>query len=88
LTSRNIRLSLMGEVKGNSVNAGLKYSMNSGLIVNFAAEGLSSKAKDITYRVGIGFTNAQMMKDIAQSIEFAKQAVRIANEARSDSNAK
>ena len=82
LTSRNIRLLLMGEVKGNNVNAGLKYTMNSGLIVNFAAEGLNSKAMDMTYHVGIGFTNAQMMKDIAQSIELAKQAVRIANEAR------
>jgi hypothetical protein len=88
LTSRNIRLSLMGEVKGNNVNAGLKYTMNSGLIVNFAAEGLNSKAKNIIYHVGIGFTNAQMIKDIAQSIELAKQAVRIANEARSESNAK
>ena len=88
LTSRNIRLSLMGEIKGNNVNAGLKYTMNSGLIVNFAVEGLNSKAKNIIYHVGIGFTNAQMMKDIAQSIELAKQAVRIANEARSESNAK
>ena len=88
LTSRNIRLSLMGEIKGNDVNAGLKYTMNSGLIVNFAVEGLNSKAKNIIYHVGIGFTNAQMIKDIAQSIELAKQAVRIANEARSESNAK
>ncbi|MDQ1318353.1 MAG: hypothetical protein QG588_2013 [Candidatus Poribacteria bacterium] len=88
LTSRNICLSLMGEIKGNDVNAGLKYTMNSGLIVNFAAQGLNSKAKNIIYHIGIGFTNAPMMMDIAQSIELAKQAVRIANEARSESNEK
>jgi hypothetical protein len=88
LTSRNIRLSLMGEIKGNDVNAGLKYTMTSGLIVNFAAEGLSSNAKNLTYHLGIGFTNAPIMKDIAQSIELAKQAVRIANETRSESNGK
>lgn len=86
VTSRNIRLTFMGEVIGDSVNAGLKYTMNSGLIVNFAAEGLDSKAKNIIYHVGIGFTNAPMMKDIAQSIELAKQAVRIANETRSESS--
>jgi len=88
LTSRNIRLSLMGEVKGNDVNAGLKYTMNSGLMVNLAVEGLNSDANNIIYHVGIGFTNAPMMKDIAQSIELAKQAVRIANENRSDFNRK
>jgi hypothetical protein len=84
LTSRNIRLLLMSEVKGKNVNAGLKYMMNSGLTVNLAVEGLNSDANDIIYHIGVGFTNAPMMKDIAQSIELAKQAVKIANEARKD----
>jgi len=88
LTSRNIRLLLMSEVKGKNVNAGLKYLMDSGLIMNLAVEGLNSGAKDMTYRFGIGFTNTQMMKDISQSIELAKQAVRIANEARSEADTK
>ena len=84
LTSRNIHLLLMSEVKGKNVNAGLRYTMNSGLIVNLAVESLNSGIKDVTYHVGISFTNALMMKDIAQSIELAKQAVKIANEVRSE----
>ncbi len=79
------QLYLMCEVDGRDLNAGLRYTMDSGLSVSVATGQLSSDSKDIKYYLGIGFTNASIMEKIDQSLELAKQAVRIANEARSDS---
>jgi hypothetical protein len=84
LDSRDIRLSLMGELKGKRADVGLKCLMKSGLAINLAIGQLSSDKDILSYHIGIAFTNAPMMKEIAQSIELAKQAVRIANEARSE----
>jgi hypothetical protein len=78
------QLYLMCEVDGKDVNAGLRYMMDSGLSISVATGQLSSDLKDIKYYLGIGFTNAPIMRKIDQSSELAKRAVRIANEARSD----
>jgi hypothetical protein len=84
LTSRDIRLQITGELKGADISFGLKHLMKSGLMLNFAMEGANSGFRKASYHVALGFTNAELMKEISQSVELAKQAVRIANEARSE----
>ena len=79
------QLHLMCEVIGKDLNVGSKYTMDSGLSVALAIGQLnSSSVKDFKYYLGVGFTNAPMMKEIDQSMELAQRAVKIANEARSD----
>jgi len=84
LPTLNSLLYLMGEVTGKDLNVGLKYMMNSGLMVSLAIGQLNSDYKNFKYYIGLGFTNAPMMQEIAQSSELAKQAVKIANEVSSD----
>ncbi len=84
LLSLDSHLQIMWELMGKDLNAGLKYMMNSGLSINIAIGQLNSGARDFVYYLGIGFTNALMMKEIAQSSELAKRAVRIVNEAYPD----
>jgi len=78
------QLCLMCEADGKDVNAGLRYTMDTGLSISVATGQLGSDLKDIKYYLGISFTNAPIMSKIDQSSELAKQAVKIANEARSD----
>jgi hypothetical protein len=84
LTSRDIRIQITGELMGDEVNFGLKYLMKSGLMLNLAINEANFGFEKASYHVALGFTNAELMKGIAQSLELAKQAVRIANEARSE----
>lgn len=83
ITSRDMRLSLMSEIIGKGFNIGLKCLLKSGLGINLAIDQLSSGNEAIQYRFGVSFTNAQIMKEINQSIELSRQAVRISNEAKS-----
>lgn len=85
IDSRDMRISLMTEIKGKWANIGLRCLMNSGLGINLAVGQFDFDRKDISYNIGLSFTNEPIMKNIAQSMELAKQAVRIANEARSGS---
>jgi hypothetical protein len=83
ITSRDMRLSFIGEIKGNGINIGLKCLLKSGLGVNLAVGQLASGDEVNQYHFGISFTNAQIIKEISQSIGLSKQAVRISNEAKS-----
>ncbi len=85
LSSLNSDLRLMCEVDGKDLNIGLRYVMDSGLSVNLAVGELDSDPDDVKYYLGVSFTNSAIMSRIDQSSELAKRAVRIANEARSDS---
>lgn len=86
LTSRDIRLKFMGELKGKGVNVGLKCLMKSGISLNLAIGQISSDKETISYHIGISFSNTSLMKEIEQSNEIAKQAVRIANKTSSEAN--
>jgi hypothetical protein len=76
-------LILMCEVDGKDINAGVKYSMDSGLALNVAVGEINGGSEEIKYYIGLSFTNAKIMEKIGQSSELAKRAVRIANEASS-----
>jgi hypothetical protein len=80
------QVSLMFEVDGRDLNVGLRYMMDTGLSISLAVGELSSDPEEIEYYLGVRFTNAPMMKKIDQSSELAKRAVKIANEARSNSH--
>ena len=80
------QLYLMCEADGRDLNAGLRYMMSSGLSIHLAAGQVSFEPKDIKYYLGVSFTNAPMMSRIDQNSELAKQAVKIANEARSSAD--
>lgn len=84
LTYGDLCLQLIGELKGNNFNFGTKCLMKTGLMLNFALEGINHGFSKTYYHIAIGFTNTGLMKEIAQSIELAKQAVRIANEVQSE----
>jgi len=84
LSSLNSRLRLMCEVDGKDLNVGLRYIMDTGLSVNLAVGQLDLDPEDVRYYLGISFTNAAMINRIDQSSELAKRAVKIANEARSE----
>ncbi len=86
LSSLGSDLRLMLEVDGKDLNIGLRYVMNGGLSANLAVSGLDSDPGDVRYYLGISFANASMMDRINQSSELAKKAVKIANEARSDTD--
>jgi hypothetical protein len=86
LSFLNSQLCLMCEADGRDLNAGLRYTMSSGLSIHAVAGQLSFEPEDIKYQLGISFTNAPMMSRIDQNSELAKQAVRIANEARSNAD--
>jgi hypothetical protein len=80
------QLYLMCEVDGRDLNVGLRYTMDSGLSISVATGQLDSDPRDFKYYLGISFTNASMMRKIDQSSELAKRAVKMANEARSDTD--
>jgi len=86
LTHNDLRLQFLSELKGNNLNFGIKCLMKSGLMLNLALEGTNNGFKETRYHIAVGFTNTELMKEIAQSVELAKQAVRIANEERSEKN--
>ncbi len=86
LTYGDIRLQVTGELKGDNINSGIKLLMKSGLMLNLVLGGINHSLNETHYHIAIGFTNAELMREIAQSVELAKQAVRIANEARLEKN--
>lgn len=78
------QLHIMSELDGRTLNVGINYLMDSGLSLALAAGDLTSEATGNKYYIGINFTNGSMIKKIAQGIELAKRAVKIATE--TDSN--
>lgn len=80
----DLHLQIIGELKGNDFNFGTKCLMKTGLMLNLGLEGINHGFNRTYYRIAIGFTNAELMNQIAQSVELAKQAVRIANGIQSE----
>ena len=73
------------EVDGRSVNTGLRHTAASGLQIYVAAEALNAPAtdgKEIRYLAGVAWTNRALMKRIEGAAEVAKQAAKLARQAK------
>ena len=73
------------EVDGRGVNTGLRHTANSGLQVYVAAEALNAPAtegKEIRYLAGVSWTNRALIKRIEDAKRLAKQAARLASQAK------
>ncbi|MBD3184860.1 hypothetical protein GF312_21435 [Candidatus Poribacteria bacterium] len=79
---------IMFELDGVNLNLGLRYIMDSGLSLNLASTRISSDPTEIKHYLSVGFTNQKMIKEINQSSDLVKHAVRIANKALSESEKK
>ena len=79
----SLRVSI--EVDGRGVNTGLRYTTTSGLQVYVAAEALNAPVtdgKEIRYIGGVSWTNRALMKRIEEAKQLAKQAARLATQAK------
>ena len=77
------------EVDGRGVNTGLRHTAASGLQVYVAAEALNAPAtdgKEIRYLAGVSWTNRALMKQIEEAKRLAKQAGRLASQAKKTDN--
>ena len=73
------------EVDGRGVNTGLRHTAASGLQVYLAAEALNAPAidgKEIRYLAGVSWTNRALMKQVEEAKRLAKQAGRLASQAK------
>ena len=73
------------EVDGRGVNTGLRHTADSGLQVYLAAEALNAPTidgKEIRYLAGVSWTNRALMKQIEEAKRLAKQAGRLASQAK------
>ena len=73
------------EVDGRGVNTGLRHTAASGLQVYVAAEALNAPAidgKEIRYLAGVSWTNRALIKRIEEAKRLAKQAGRLASQAK------
>ena len=78
-------LTFSAEVDGRGVNTGLRHTTDSGLQVYVAAEALNAPAtdgKEIRYLAGVAWTNRALMKRIEEAKRLAKQAGRLASQAK------
>ena len=77
------------EVDGRGVNTGLRHTADSGLQVYLAAEALNAPAtdgKEIRYLAGVSWTNRALIKRIEEAKRLAKQAGRLASQAKKTTN--
>ena len=73
------------EVDGRGVNTGLRHTAASGLQVYLAAEALNAPetdGKEIRYLAGVSWTNRALIKRIEEAKRLAKQAGRLASQAK------
>ncbi len=73
------------EVDGRGVNTGLRHTADNGLQVYLAAEALNAPAtdgKEIRYLAGVSWTNRALMKRVEEAKRLAKQAGRLASQAK------
>ena len=73
------------EVDGRGVNTGLRHTAASGLQVYLAAEALNAPAidgREIRYLAGVAWTNRALIKRIEEAKRLAKQAGRLASQAK------
>ena len=72
-------------VDGRGVNTGLRHTVDSGLQVYLAAEALNAPAiddREIRYLAGVSWTNRALIKQIEEAKRLAKQAGRLASQAK------
>lgn len=81
----DIALSL--EFDGKGANAGLRYTADSGLQIALGVETLN-KPEDIRYLVSVSWTNAQMLEQIDAAKRLARQAAKLASQAKTKSGKK
>ena len=73
------------ETDGRGVNVGVRHTADSGLQVYLGAEALAAQATDerqIRYVAGVSWSNRAIMKQIEEAKRLAKQAARLATEAK------
>ena len=73
------------ETDGRGVNVGMRHVADSGLQVYVGAEALDGQATDerqIRYVAGVSWSNRAIMKQIEETKRLAKQAARLATEAK------
>ena len=73
------------EVDGRGINTGLRHTASSGLQVYVAAEALNAPVtdgKEIRYLAGVAWTNRALMKRVEEAKRLAKQAGRLASQAK------
>ena len=75
----DIALSL--EFDGAGINGGVRHTADSGLQVALGVETLN-KPENIRYLISISWTNAQMMEQIAGAKRLARQAGKLASQAK------
>ena len=69
------------EFDGVGVNAGIRHTADSGLQIALGVETLN-KPEDMRYLVSISWTNAQMMEQIDAAKRLARQAAKLASQAK------
>ncbi len=82
-------LALCLETDGRGVNAGVRHRGGTGLQIYLGAEALDalvSDDKEIRYVIGVSWSNREIMRQIAEAKRLAKQAGRLATEAKSAVN--
>ena len=73
------------EVDGRGVNTGIRHTADNGLQVYLAAEALNASAidgREIRYLAGVSWTNRALIKRIEEAKRLAKQAGRLASQAK------
>ncbi len=70
------------EFDGTGINAGVRHTADSGLQIALGAETLN-KIEDIRYLVSISWSNAKMMEQIDGAKRLARQAAKLASQAKS-----
>lgn len=79
-------LTLCLETDGRGVNVGVRHRGNTGLQIYLGAEALGapvSDEKESRYVIGVSWSNRAIMRQIAEAKRLAKQAGRLATEAKS-----
>ncbi|MDE0506635.1 MAG: hypothetical protein OXI86_21380 [Candidatus Poribacteria bacterium] len=79
-------LTLHLETDGRGVNLGMQHTAKSGLRVNLGAEALdapTTDVKEIRYIAGVSWSNRAIMRQINEAKRLAKQAGKLAAEAKS-----
>ena len=69
------------EYDGTGVNAGIQHTANSGLQVALGVETLN-KPEDIRYLLSISWSNAKMLEQIEGAKRLARQAAKLASQAK------
>ncbi len=75
----DIKLSV--EYDGDGVNAGIRHTSNSGLQIALGVETLN-KPEDIRYLLSISWSNAKMLEQIEGAKRLARQAAKLASQAK------